>query len=198
MADTPLIIIPREKDPNKIEVTPDIIIGYILSRNEQEIQHIWHQIDVHKKDRISMEQFRKLLVLVVDQYIDSQMNAKTRDSHIVTTSLTLMKVAHSMSQSAQSGSGTGGDEHAMQKPSVIFDCNEMMELEAMMGDFVKHARSAVVVDYLYDQFLRHLAVKGVEDQQNVTKSFYLLNFQKYFDRNVLPTLQPIKSNCSMN
>merc|ERR1712083_734108 len=76
--------------------------------------------------------------------------------------------------------GGGDDDHEMQKPSVIFDCNEMMELEEMMGNFVKHARSAPVVDYLFDKFQLKLSEHGHGAKPYMTKPFYLLYFQKYF------------------
>lgn len=186
-----------KRDPNKIKVTVEIITDYILSFDEQHLLQIWHQIDIHKRDEISMEQFRKLLVLVVDQYIDSQMNAAQRDSHIVTTSLTLMKVAHSRGTThGTTNTAPSGDDQW--KPSVVFDCNEMMELEEMMGDMVKHARSAIVVDYLYDQFVLEMnqmssysSKHSSDSELNVTKAFYLSDFQNIYERTPQPAVLPL-------
>merc|ERR1719334_2191682 len=141
------------------------MIAYILSLSTEQLQSAWQRVDFGQRNSITAkEQFRKLLVLMVDQYIDSQMNATTRNSHIVTTSLTMLKVDHSRGNTEDDAN----DDHEMQKPSVIFDCNEMVELEEMMGDMVKHARSAPVVDYLYDQFQAQWHL----NESNLTKSFY--------------------------
>ena len=164
---------PIVDSPSKIEVSADIMANYIMNMNEHHLLQIWNQIDIDGTDRISMEQFRELLVLMVDQYIDSQMNAvHKRDSHILTPSLTVLKVDHSRGSTVDDDGEC--EQSKIPKPSVIFDCNEMMELEEMMGDMVKHSRSAPVVDYLYDQFQAQWHL----NESNLTKSFYLNNFQK--------------------
>merc|ERR550525_1086632 len=96
------------------------MIAYILSLNNEQLQSMWQKIDFGQRNSITAnDQLRKLMVLMVDSYIESQMNAT---DHFVTTSLTQIPVDKNTVNTHED------DGHELQKtlkPSVILDCNEM-------------------------------------------------------------------------
>ena len=64
----------------KIEITPIIIIDYIISLNNDELKDIWDSVDKQGKNKLDLDHdFKKLLIAIVDKYISTKISGY--DSH---------------------------------------------------------------------------------------------------------------------
>ena len=68
----------KKKDNNntsKIEISPIIIINYIISLNNDQLERIWDTVDKNQKNKIDIDHdFVKLLMVIIDEYISTKLN----------------------------------------------------------------------------------------------------------------------------